>query len=132
MNIGNHLVSNLISKINYGSKKRLRFIKVNLNNTTLELLEILYNNGVIRSYRVEYEDVYIYFKYYLCQIAVKIFIISKPGNRVYWSLNKLSQKYNNHNFSGFYIISTQKGLCTSDFCLIKGISGGEILLKVVV
>jgi len=130
MSIGNHLVSNLVSKINYGSRKRLRFIKVVLNSTTLELLEILYNNGVIRSYRVEQDDVYIYYKYYLCQIAVNLTIISKPGNRIYWTLNKLSAKYNNNSFSGFYIISTQKGLYTSDVCLIRGIAGGEILIKV--
>jgi len=130
MSIGNHLISNLISKINYGSRKRLRFIKVGLNSTTLELLNILYTNGVIRSYRVEHDDIYIYYKYYLCQIAVRLTIISKPGNRIYWTLNKLSTKFNNNSFSGFYIISTQKGLHTSDFCLTRGITGGEILIKV--
>jgi ribosomal protein S8 len=132
MNLGNHLISNLISKINYGCRKRLRFIRVDLNDITLQLLEILYINGVIRSYRVEFDNIYIYFKYYLCQIAVRIMVVSKPGNRVYWSLNKLATKYNNNNFSGFYIISTQNGLYTSDFCLTRGIMGGEVLLKVIV
>jgi hypothetical protein len=42
----------------------------------------------------------------------------------------MSTYYNRHNFSGFYIVSTQKGLYTSDYCLIKGLTGGEILLKV--
>jgi ribosomal protein S8 len=130
MNIGNYLISNLISKINYGANKRLRFIKVNLNNLTLDILEILYINGIIRSYRVENNNVYVYYKYYLSQSIFKLKIISKPGNRIFWTLNKLLLNYNNNNFSGFYIISTKNGLYTSDFCLNKNISGGEVLLKV--
>jgi len=46
------------------------------------------------------------------------------------SLNKLANFYNNNNFAGFYIISTQKGLSTSDKCLLKNHMSGEILIKV--
>lgn len=130
MHFGNHNISNLISKINYGAKKRLRFIIIDYNDTVLKLLEILYINGALRSYKISNNKVYVYYKYYLCNIAVKLSIVSTPGNRVFWSLGKLSTYYNRHNFSGFYIISTQKGLYTSDYCLIKGLTGGEILLKV--
>jgi len=42
----------------------------------------------------------------------------------------MSKYYNNTNFSGFYILSTQKGLFTSDYCLLKGFLGGEVILKV--
>jgi ribosomal protein S8 len=127
----NHLISNLIYKINYGTIRRIRFIIINYNDSVLELLEILYNTGVIRSYRIiDNLKVKIYLKYYLCHFSFKLSVISTPGNRIYWTLNKLSKNYNIKNFSGFYIISTQKGLLTSDYCLTNRLTGGEILIKV--
>lgn len=131
MHLTNHLISNLVSKLNYGSHKRLRFLNIESNKTTLELLKILYKNGAIRSYRIltEYK-VSIYFKYYSSNSVLKISHVSTPGNRVYWTINNLTRHYNNNNFSGFFIISTQKGLYTSDVCLLEGFIGGEIILKV--
>jgi len=131
MFLTNHLVSNLISKINYGVQKRLRFLNIDKNETTLKLLRILYVNGVIRSYRILNEDkVSIYFKYFTCNKVFKISVVSTPGNRVHWSVNKLMKNYNKNNFSGFYIISTQKGLYTSDKCILDGNISGEILIKI--
>ena len=131
MFLTNHLVSNLISKINYGVQKRLRFLNIDKNETTLKLLRILYVNGVIRSYRILNEDkVSIYFKYFTCNKVFKISVVSTPGNRVHWSVNKLIKNYNKNNFSGFYIISTQKGLYTSDKCILDGNISGEILIKI--
>ena len=131
MYLTNHLISNFVTKLNYGAHKRLRFLNIEYNKTSLELLKILYKNGAIRSYRILNENkVSIYFKYYSSNIALKITHVSTPGNRIYWSLSNLTTHYNNHNFSGFFIISTQKGLFTSDICLLEGFLGGEILLKV--
>jgi hypothetical protein len=39
-------------------------------------------------------------------------------------------KYNNKNFSGFYIISTSNGLFSSNTCLLQKHISGEILIKV--
>jgi ribosomal protein S8 len=130
MNTTNYLIGNLVTQINLGAKRRLRFIMVNLNDTSLEILNILYKHGAIRTFIVKNNKILIYYKYYLNRIAVKMSIISKPGNRIYFKLNKLSYFYNNHNFSGFYIISTQKGLFTSNYCLLDGRISGEVLLKV--
>jgi len=131
MFLTNHLISNLISKINYGVQKRLRFLNIDKNETTLKLLRILYVNGVIRSYRILNEDkVSIYFKYFTSNKVFKISVVSTPGNRVHWSVNKLMKNYNKNNFSGFYIISTQKGLYTSDKCILDGNISGEILIKI--
>lgn len=131
MFLTNHLISNLISKINYGVQKRLRFLNIDKNETTLKLLRILYVNGVIRSYRILNKDkISIYFKYYSCNKIFKISVVSTPGNRVHWSINKLMKNYNKNNFSGFYIISTQKGLYTSDKCILDGNISGEILIKI--
>lgn len=43
---------------------------------------------------------------------------------------KLMLKYSTNNFSGFYIISTSKGLLTSTECLLTSGVSGEVLLKV--
>lgn len=131
MYLTNHSVSNLISKINYGVQKRLRFLIIQRDSITLKLLHMLYINGVIRSYRIlDDKRVSIYFKYYLCNKVFKISVVSVPGNRIYWSVNKLLKNYNKNNFSGFYIISTQKGLYTSTKCILEEHLSGEILLKI--
>lgn len=131
MYLTNHIISNLVCKINNGSKRRLRFIIIDYNTKILDVLNILYINGVIRSYRIiDSNKLRIYLKYNMRSDRIKLSIISTPGNKIYWSLNKLSQFYNRNNFSGFYIISTIKGLRTSDYCLINKMMGGEILIKV--
>jgi ribosomal protein S8 len=84
MYLTNHTISNLISKINYGVQKRLRFLNIEKDYTTLKLLKLLYINGIIRSYRVlNDKKVSVYFKYYSSNKIIKLAIISKPGNRIY-------------------------------------------------
>jgi ribosomal protein S8 len=84
MHLTNHLISNLISKINYGVQKRLRFLNIEINSLTLKILKLLYNNGIIRSYRIiNNKTVSVYFKYFNSNKIFKINIITKPGNRVY-------------------------------------------------
>lgn len=46
------------------------------------------------------------------------------------NLNQLSKTFSNSNFSGFYIVSTAKGLVTTNYCLLNGHVGGEVLIKV--
>jgi len=131
MYLTNHAISNLISKINYGVQKRLRFLNIEKDSNTLKLLRMLYINGVIRSYRIlDNRRVSVYFKYYLCNKVFKITTVSTPGNRIYWKINKLMKNYNKNNFSGFYIISTQRGLYTSNNCILEEHISGEILLKI--
>ena len=131
MYLTNHIISNLVCKINNGSRRRLRFIIINYNIKILDILNILYINGIIRSYRiVDVNKIRIYLKYNIRSYRIKLSVISTPGNKIHWSLNKLSEYYNKNNFSGFFIISTIKGLRTSDYCLINKMIGGEILIKV--
>lgn len=131
MYLTNHSISNLISKINYGVQKRLRFLNIENDYNTLKMLRLLYINGVIRSYRIlNDKKVSVYFKYHSCNKAFKLSVVSVPGNRTYWKINKLMKNYNKNNFSGFYILSTQKGLLTSDKCILEEHVGGEVLLKI--
>ena len=60
----------------------------------------------------------------------KVKLLSTPGRRQYWNLTKLNIKYSYGNFSGFYIISSNKGLITSGDALLKYRTGGEMLIKI--
>jgi ribosomal protein S8 len=83
MYTGNHLISDLVAKLNLGAIRRLRFIKIKLNDTSLEILKILYKQGAIRSFLVKDDKILVYYKYYLSRIAVKVSVVSTPGNRIY-------------------------------------------------
>jgi ribosomal protein S8 len=49
---------------------------------------------------------------------------------VYWNLNLLSKNYRKHAISNFYIISTSKGLITSNEAILKSSISGEILCEI--
>lgn len=130
MKFGNYFIGNLVTRINQGSIRRLRYIKLEINNTTLKILKLLYNEGVIRTFIIKKDKIWLYYKYHNSRVAFKLSLISKPSNRQYWSLRKLSCKFNNNNFSGFYIISTQRDIYSSHECLIFRHISGEAIIKV--
>jgi ribosomal protein S8 len=82
MQTGNYLIANLVSRINFGIIRRLRFIKVNINDTTLSILNILYKHGVIRAFIIKEGKVLVYYKYNSSRPAAKFSIISSPGNKI--------------------------------------------------
>jgi ribosomal protein S8 len=84
MYLTNHSISNLISKINYGVQKRLRFLNIEKDLVTLKILKIFYTNGIIRSYKIlNDKTVSIYFKYNNSNKIINLSIISKPSNRIF-------------------------------------------------
>ena len=73
----------------------------------------------------------VYLKFYSnSPVYFKLFLVSLPSKRVYFSLNELSRVYANYSFNYFYILSTSKGLVTSTDCLLCMRIAGEVLLKV--
>ena len=127
--MNNFILSELSTNINLGIKRRLRFIYIKYNILNLNIIKILYKNGAIRTYTIKNKKIAIYFKYFLKKKSLKLEIISTPGNRKFITNNNLSSYYNKNNFSGFLILSTSKGIFTSNCLLLNHISG-EILLKV--
>jgi len=95
------------------------------------ILYILKNNGIFSAIAVMNTHVVVFFKY---KKGISSFsslkVISKPGNRKWWTLSKLQLNSSFFRFSGFYIISTDKGLLTSRECLLYENVSGEILLKI--
>lgn len=86
----------------------------------------MYKEGIIRTFRIESDYIVVYFKYKYGQPIGKFSIISRPGRRQHWTLERLSKSFSNSNFSGFYIVSTSAGgLVTSNYCLLGGHQGGQ-------
>lgn len=126
----NYVIADVSSRLRIGLLRKLRFVRIAKTHVALRLLSILYKYGVIRTFRIEENFISVYFKFCKGQPIGKISTISKPGRRCYWTLGMLSQKYNNNNFSGFYILSTVNGFVTSDYCLLHGHTGGEVIMKI--
>jgi ribosomal protein S8 len=63
-----------------------------------------------------------------------IFLVSRPGRRVFWNLRKFQKIVSKSSYGGFYILSTPYGITPHDDCLIgirKSKYAGEVLLKVI-
>lgn len=126
----NSLLASFIAQLNLGSSRRLRYIVVNYSKLIINIIKILYKEGVIRLFIFKNDKIFVYFKYFKGRNIFKFKIISKPSKRVFWSLHKLSLNYSKENFSGFYMISTSLGLFTSNECLLYRHLSGEILFKI--
>lgn len=127
----NYSLSDFVSRLNVSTKRHLDSVRVPNCDLCLRVLQVLYSNGVIRGFAVRNDFILVLLKYYLGAPAFKeIVVISKPGCRIFWRLGRLRLVYNYHNFSGFFVISSSKGLITSNDSLLDLRFTGEILLKV--
>ena len=127
------LLADLISRLHVGSLKNILSVNVSFSILNLRFLILLNVEGLIEGFKVFEDFVLVFlkklqFNHFLLLRSVKL--VSTPGRRCYWKLNKLSKKYSYQNFSGFYIVSSSKGLLTSIDALLKYHEGGEILLKI--
>ena len=126
------LVSDVISTLRIASRSHISSINLKIQKYTGFILTILYIQGFIARFNKLNGT---YFRVYLKFLRSKpiittIKIISKPSKRMYCTLAKLNLLVNNSNFSGFFILSTSKGLLTSDECLFRYHVSGEIILKI--
>jgi len=128
-----HNFSDLISRLKVAYKTHLFSIKVLKNNLTINFLYLLYKLGLIRSFFIlqNQSEVLVYLKYINKRpLIFDIKVISKPSKRVYWNLTVLSNNYKRHSLSTIYIVSTSKGLITSNDAILKDFVSGEILCKI--
>lgn len=129
----NFELADFVARMRLGSKTHYRSLFVRQNSLTLDILTIFYNNGVIRGFYCHDDGrIEVFLKYKLSQpVLRKIELITRPGSRQRWSLAHMSKKYNLANFSGFYMVSTNSGILTSQECMIRRLSG-EVLFKVII
>src|SRR3954468_3152249 len=114
-------LADLISRIKVAYKCNLISVKVLKNKMSINFLYLIYKIGLIRGfYILENENnILVYLKYKNKRPAIfNIDLVSKPSKRVYLSLNVLSRYYRKHAISQFYIISTSRGLITSNDAIL--------------
>lgn len=129
----NYTLGDLISRLNIASDKRLVSVRLSFTVLTLSVLNVFLKNGIINGLAVQDKYVTVYLKYYRHKPVFKeIVLVSRPSKRVYWTLSFLNLRYSTSNFSGFYVVSTSKGLLTSHDCILGLNVSGEVLLKVVI
>ncbi len=119
-------LSNLFSKIKNGFlSKKTKIIQQN-SKQTINVLNILINEGFIKSYKINSKNqIEIYLKYKNNKSAInEIKRMSQPGKRLYLKNKDLYIKK-----PGFYILSTPLGILT-DLEAKKLNVGGELICKI--
>ena len=119
-------LSNLFSKIKNGFlSKKTKIIQQN-SKQSINILNILVNEGFIKSYKINSKNqIEIFLKYKNNKSVInEIKRISKPGKRLYLKNKDLYIKK-----QGFYILSTSLGILT-DLEAKKLNVGGEFICKI--
>lgn len=119
-------LSNLFSKIKNGFlSKKTKIIQQN-SKQSINILNILVNEGFIKSYKINSKNqIEVFLKYKNNKSVInEIKRISKPGKRLYLKNRDLYIKK-----QGFYIISTSLGILT-DLEAKKLNVGGEFICKI--
>lgn len=79
-------IGDLVSRINVASRGHLKSVLVNNTTLSLEILNVLYKNGVILYFRVDNNRKFIlvHLKYFQNKpVFYRLVLISKPSKRVY-------------------------------------------------
>nr|YP_010394807.1 ribosomal protein S8 [Phytophthora versiformis]DAZ89244.1 TPA_asm: ribosomal protein S8 [Phytophthora versiformis] len=119
-------LSNLFSKIKNGYLAKKSKIVQQKSKQNINILNILIKEGFIKSYKINSNnqlDIYLKYKKNKAVIT-EIKRLSKPGKRLYITNKDLYKKK-----TGFYIISTSKGILT-DLQAKKFNVGGELICKI--
>lgn len=127
----NDLLSDMIARIRNGQKARLAQVTCRFSNLSVNVLEVLKNDGYITAYEVvadgNKKDIRVDLKYHEGEPVIKeIKRQSKPGRRTYHSISDLPKFFNG---LGIAIVSTSKGVM-SDFEARSANVGGELLCSV--
>lgn len=127
----NDLLSDMLTRVRNGQKARLARVSAPASKLLGNVLEVLQREGYIRGYERRDEGGKGYFdielKYHEGIPVIKeIRRVSKPGRRVYTSVDDLSPV---HNGLGIAILSTSQGVL-SDYEARQKHVGGEYLCSV--
>lgn len=118
------IIANLISNIQLGINKQLRFITLKKSNLILQILKILQKEMVILGFVVSKTTIKIFINSNIKY--VKFIKISKASNRVYVPINKLQLL---NQGLGISILSTTKGILTDIHAKSLNV-GGELLCQI--
>ena len=120
----------MFANIRNGQLAKLNFIYHPKKKYCETFLKILWNEGFIIGYKISSKNskkLKIFLKYKNNQPAINsIKLISKPGRRVYYSINQIWKINSNKSF---IIFSTNQGLNSVDNCKKYKI-GGEAIIAI--
>ena len=129
MNFNNYR-ADVINRINVGSRHKVKSVELNVTKSTMEIIKVLLELGLIRGFNfISHNKVIVNLRYYMGRpVFYKLCIISKPSKRVFWNLHQLYKEVDKQN-AVIYVISTKKGLFIGSECLWRSLSG-EVLFKI--
>ena len=123
-------IADMLTRIRNGQKSKLLNVALPMSNLKCAVLDVLKSEGFIVGYTkdVEKRVIDISLKYSrVGEPAIsEIHRVSKPGKRIYSSINDLPGYFNN---MGIHILSTSHGVM-SDRQAKKVNVGGEVICKV--
>lgn len=128
----NHPVSDLVARIRNGYLAKRATISSPVSKLRENILQVLKNEGFILSYsKIKEEGAQerfdIHLKYhYATPVVGDIEVISKPGKRVYATVDKIPVVKNG---LGMVILSTSQGI-VPDYEAREKKLGGEVLLRI--
>jgi ribosomal protein S8 len=79
----NYALADYINNVNFGIIRGMRFVKINKSIIGIRLTKLLYSHGILRTFRIKSDCLYIYYKFDKGRhIITKLTVVSKPSNRV--------------------------------------------------
>jgi small subunit ribosomal protein S8 len=125
-------IADMLTRIRNGQKSKLMSVSLPCSKIKCAVLKVLKTEGYIKGYKIIENNgikcIEIDLKYSINgkPAIYEITRVSKPGKRIYSSIDKLKGYYNN---MGIKIISTPQGVLSDREAYIKR-SGGEVICKV--
>jgi len=124
-------ISDLLTRIRNASNASLSTFIVPRTKVSISILHLLFVEGFISGYYIKnHTSIEVRLSYDTDRpILSQLKRISKPSNRIYWSVRILKRimKAEPHSF---YILSTNCGIVSSTFANLYSI-GGEVICKIV-
>lgn len=125
-------IADMLTRIRNGQNSKLLSVSMPSTKMKCAILAVLQSEGYIKEYRVSQEAAKSFIEVDLKysqdgkSVIREIHRVSKPGKRIYSSIDKLPSCYNN---MGIHILSTSKGVI-SDRDASSYRVGGEIICRV--
>lgn len=120
----------MISTIKVACNARILQVDIQNSKVCINVLKILYQLGYIRGFVIKNKKIITVLLKYINNKPVirNINVISTPGRRIFFGYRTLQSELKKKD-SGFFIISSSKGVITDEESLMLNV-GGEVLLKI--
>ena len=117
---------NMFANIKNGQLAKRAFVYQTRKNICESFLKILWEEGFLLGYEIEYNKLKIFLKYKNGKPSINtIKLISTPGRRIYWSINQI---WKIDSSKSFVIFSTNQGLKSIMECKKLKIGGEPFIV----